>query len=106
MLKFGSAVFKIARLLVIACFSVHIFACIFFRVKKESAAPDAVQDFYLARGVDPAVSPRPAPVPPPPRPRVPPPRRPRGDGACFAAHSCRTAALTAAEHRPRRRESF
>ena len=30
---FGSALYKILRLLLVALFSVHIFACAFFRVK-------------------------------------------------------------------------
>ncbi len=48
----GSAVFKIARLLFIAMFSVHIFACIFFRVKAASAfAPEDVTLFYTSRNV-------------------------------------------------------
>ncbi len=46
----GSAVFKIARLLFIAMFSVHLFACIFFRVKVISASsPDDVSDFYTSK---------------------------------------------------------
>ncbi len=46
----GSAVFKIARLLFIAMFSVHFFACIFFRVKIASASsPEEVIAFYTSR---------------------------------------------------------
>ena len=57
MLYFGSAVFKITRLLAVAMLCVHCFACAFFRVKKESAAsPDDVEQFYLSKGVDPSVS--------------------------------------------------
>ena len=48
----GSAVFKIARLLFIAMFSVHLFACIFFRVKVASAlTPDDVTAFYTSRNI-------------------------------------------------------
>ncbi len=48
----GSAVFKIARLLFIAMFSVHLFACIFFRVKAASAfAPEDVAVFYTSKNV-------------------------------------------------------
>ena len=55
-LYFGSAMFKICRLLLIAMSSVHIFACAFHRVKKESAAsPDDVAAFYASKGVDPEV---------------------------------------------------
>jgi hypothetical protein len=45
----GSAVFKIARLLFIAMFSVHLFACIFFRVKANSFSQEDVAAFYTAR---------------------------------------------------------
>ena len=49
---FGSALFKILRLLFVATFSVHVFACIYFRVKIISAlSPDIVSDFYAARDV-------------------------------------------------------
>ena len=48
----GSAVFKIARLLFVAMFSVHFFACLFFRVKEVSAtAMDDVTDFYTSKNV-------------------------------------------------------
>ena len=48
----GSASFKIARLLFVAMFSVHIFACIFFRVKIVSASsPEDVSTFYTSRNV-------------------------------------------------------
>jgi hypothetical protein len=48
----GSASFKIARLLFIAMFSVHLFACIFFRVKAVSASsPDDVLLFYSTKDV-------------------------------------------------------
>jgi hypothetical protein len=47
-LYFGSAVFKITRLLFIAILSVHFFACAFHRVKQESATnPDDVIAFYI-----------------------------------------------------------
>jgi hypothetical protein len=49
-ISFGSAIFKIIRLLFIAMLSVHLFACAFFRVKKESAvSQEDVENFYLAR---------------------------------------------------------
>ncbi len=55
-LNFGSSVYKIARLLVIAILSIHLFACAFFRVKKESAlSPEDVDSFYESRNVDPTV---------------------------------------------------
>jgi hypothetical protein len=55
-LYFGSAIFKITRLLAIAMLCVHCFACAFFRVKKESAlSQDDVELFYTSRGVDPTV---------------------------------------------------
>ena len=51
-LYFGSSVYKIARLLVIAMISVHLFACAFYRVKKESADnPEDVDSFYESRNV-------------------------------------------------------
>jgi hypothetical protein len=50
---FGSSLFKILRLLVIAIFSVHFFACIFYRVKEVSAeSSDDVVDFYVSRHAD------------------------------------------------------
>jgi hypothetical protein len=56
-LYFGSSIYKIARLLVIAMISVHLFACAFFRVKKESAySPEDVEDFYLSKNVNSTVS--------------------------------------------------
>ncbi len=49
---FGSDIFKILRLLFVAIFSVHFFACIFFRVKEISAEdPNDVIEFYAARNV-------------------------------------------------------
>jgi hypothetical protein len=48
----GSAVFKIARLLFVAMFSVHLFACIFFRVKIASAfSPEDVTIFYTSKNI-------------------------------------------------------
>ena len=50
---FGSAIFKITRLLVIATSSVHFFACIFYRVKELSAAStDDVATFYTSRNIE------------------------------------------------------
>jgi hypothetical protein len=50
---FGSAIFKITRLLFIATSSVHFFACIFYRVKILSAASaEDVISFYTSRNVD------------------------------------------------------
>ncbi len=49
---FGSAVFKIVRLLLVAIFSVHFFACIFFRVKDLSAENhEDVNEFYASKHV-------------------------------------------------------
>jgi hypothetical protein len=48
----GSAIFKIARLLFVAMFSVHLFACVFFRVKSSSAStPEDVSAFYSSKNV-------------------------------------------------------
>jgi hypothetical protein len=56
-LYFGPAIFKISRLLFFAMSCVHMFACIFFRVKKDSAeSTDAVDQFYISRNVNPNVS--------------------------------------------------
>ncbi len=52
MLYFGPAIFKIARILVIAMLCVHFFACIFFRVKKETTSPEDVTVFYGSKYVD------------------------------------------------------
>jgi hypothetical protein len=53
----GSPVFKIARLLFVAMFSVHLFACIFFRVKVSSASkPEDVAIFYTSKNVPDNVS--------------------------------------------------
>ena len=49
----GSAVFKIIKLLTVATFSVHLFACMFFRVKAVSAATvDDVVEFYTSRDIE------------------------------------------------------
>ncbi len=54
MVHIGSAVF---RLLIVASFSVHLFACMFFRVKVMSAVKkEDVVDFYSSRGIDEDVS--------------------------------------------------
>ncbi len=56
-ISFGSAIFKIIRLLFIAMLSVHIFACAFYRVKKESAASqEEVDNFYLVRNTQSTVT--------------------------------------------------
>jgi hypothetical protein len=53
----GSPVFKIARLLFVAMFSVHLFACIFFRVKVSSALEhEDVATFYTSKNVPDDVS--------------------------------------------------
>ncbi len=53
----GSAVFKVLRLLTVASFSVHLFACLFFRVKVMSAVTeDHVVDFYASKGIGDDVS--------------------------------------------------
>jgi hypothetical protein len=50
---FGAALFKILRLLSVGTFSVHMFACVFFRVKIASATnPDDVADFYESKNVE------------------------------------------------------
>ena len=55
-LYFGSAIFKIARLLFVAMSCVHVFACIFYRVKRESvASTDDFDQFFLSRDVSPTV---------------------------------------------------
>jgi hypothetical protein len=53
----GSAIFKIARLTFIALFFVHLFACIFYRIKETSAdSPEDVAAFYSTKRVDADVS--------------------------------------------------
>ncbi len=50
MIYLGSAIFKIARLLFVAMFSVHMFACVFYRVKIVSAhSPEDVAAFYISK---------------------------------------------------------
>ncbi len=57
-LYFGPATFKIARLLLIAMLCIHIFACLFYRVKKDGAAnPEEVDNFYISKNADPTASP-------------------------------------------------
>ncbi len=56
-LYFGSATFKIVRLLFIAVLSVHLFACLFYRIKKDGADSQAdVDNFYNSRHISPTVS--------------------------------------------------
>jgi hypothetical protein len=44
------AFYKILRLLLLALMCVHVFACLFYRVKKESAlSQDDVEGFYHSR---------------------------------------------------------
>ena len=53
----GSAIFKIARLTFIALFFVHLFACIFYRVKETTAdSPEDVVAFYTSKNVEADVS--------------------------------------------------
>jgi hypothetical protein len=53
----GAALFKIVRLLIIATFTVHMFACVFYYVKiNYAASPDDVTAFYSSRGINPNVS--------------------------------------------------
>jgi hypothetical protein len=53
-LYFGPATFKIARLLFTAVLCIHIFACLFYRVKKDGAEkPEDVEHFYHSRNADP-----------------------------------------------------
>ena len=52
MIYLGSPVFKITRLLFVAMFSVHLFACIYFRVKVSSAStPEDITTFYTSKNV-------------------------------------------------------
>lgn len=54
---FGAALFKILRLLSVGTFSVHMFACIFFRVKIASAInQDEVAIFYQSKNVEDGVN--------------------------------------------------
>ncbi len=53
MVYLGSAAFKISRLTFIAMVAVHLFACIFFRVKAIGADnPEDVVIFYTSRNID------------------------------------------------------
>jgi hypothetical protein len=53
----GSAIFKVARLTFIALFFVHLFACLFYRIKDATAeSPEDVVDFYNSKNVDTEVS--------------------------------------------------
>ena len=57
MVYLGSAIFKIARLTFIALFFVHLFACIFFRIKETSAdSLEDVAEFYSSKRVEADVS--------------------------------------------------
>ncbi len=57
MLYLGSAIFKIARLLFIAMLCVHFFACIYYRVKRDTTPnPDDVDAFYQSKYVEQDVS--------------------------------------------------
>ncbi len=57
MLYFGSAIFKIARLLFIFMLCVHIFACIYYRVKLDTTLnPNDVEEFYASNNVSQNVS--------------------------------------------------
>jgi hypothetical protein len=49
----GSAIFKISRLTFIGLFIVHLFACIFYRIKLAGADSDEeADDFYLSRNIE------------------------------------------------------
>ena len=49
----GSPLFKIMRLIIVAIFSIHLFACIFYRVKEVSAdSKDDVAAFYASKNVE------------------------------------------------------
>ena len=57
MVYFGTSLFKILWLLFIAILSVHVFACMFYRVKEVSAeSPDDVKEFYATKHADEVVS--------------------------------------------------
>ena len=56
-LYFGWAMFKIARLLFIAMLCVHLFACIYYRVKRDTThTPDDLEAFYESKYVEHDVS--------------------------------------------------
>ncbi len=46
---FGSATFKMLRLFIVAAFSVHVFACVFYRVKDSIDDQGALIEFYESR---------------------------------------------------------
>jgi hypothetical protein len=49
----GHPAYAILRLLLIAMIAIHLFACLFYRIKKESAASqEEVVVFYKAFNVD------------------------------------------------------
>ena len=52
----GPFLFKITRLLIIALMAVHLFACIFLRIKRDFSSPEDVEAFYQARNVPDNVS--------------------------------------------------
>ncbi len=56
-IKGGSFAFKIFRLLVMALLAVHMFACIFWKVKTSSASAEDVELFVSSRNVDLGVRP-------------------------------------------------
>uniref|UniRef100_A0A7S0M770 Ion transport domain-containing protein n=1 Tax=Cryptomonas curvata TaxID=233186 RepID=A0A7S0M770_9CRYP len=47
----GPGLFKIGRLLSVVLLTVHVLACLFWRVKLETADPAAVADFLATRGI-------------------------------------------------------
>jgi hypothetical protein len=52
----GDTLFKVVRLILVGAFSVHFFACIFFRVKIVSAhTEEDVTNFYTSRNIEPDV---------------------------------------------------
>jgi hypothetical protein len=52
----GPGLFKIGRLLSVVLLTVHLLACLFWRVKLETADPAAIADFLLTRGIPADVS--------------------------------------------------
>jgi hypothetical protein len=55
-LYFGSATFKVVRLLFIAVLCVHLFACLFYRVKKDGAeSQEDIDHFYYSHSINPTV---------------------------------------------------
>ena len=47
----GPGLFKICRLLSIVLLAVHFLACLFWRVKLDTAGPEAVAEFLSMRGI-------------------------------------------------------